>query len=529
MATISAPQTPNLNGAQMVDPTRPGEYPILLGDKLAGRDNARSRQFVNVTYNYKSKGNTPQQKTTIYPAGAPDRYKLTIQSKAGNAEQTDLTYVYSGGVEPESSSSTASKSETSNLVLIFDPKRKAFILEPVSTRLNFNLKSAPGKTDRQVSEQYPQLSTSFSNNDQAAGDKQGENESEEEDVGPADEENPYDYRHFLPKKKAEQSSGSGAGSKQNAVEASSAPGTPDPHQAASSSRPAAPRSVPAAQVPAAAPAAAKAKPKPKPKPAPKSKANPLRPPKQRNPKAASSAATTTTTTASTTTTTTTSSANTSSGNANNASTKAREPEEPAAPPVVALALPPKPELVEDTIIPSVETPDLVGTYSASDDEPKRLAGSPGSNIIVDGDLIIDMGSPPPQRPAFKIDPSHFASNNTSANEAGYNSDDEEDVEEPRPSFFGRRPVQEEEEEEEEEDEDKDEAMEDAQAADHADGDEEPADFEDDLVAEMEAALEESAREEEARLAMEQQQQQQQQHRYANHVESEDESEVSEEE
>ncbi|EGD83991.1 hypothetical protein H112_07673 [Trichophyton rubrum D6] len=522
MATVSAPQTPNLNGAQMVDPTRPGEYPILLGDKLAGRDNARNRQFVNVTYNYKTKGNTPQQKTTIYPAGAPDRYKLTIQSKAGNAEQTDLTYVYSGGVDPESSSSTASKSETSNLVLIFDPRRKAFILEPVSTRLNFNLKSAPGKTDRQVSEQYPQLSTSFSNNDQAAGDKQGENESEEEDVGPADEENPYDYRHFLPKNKAEQSSSSGAGSKQSAVEAGSAPGTPDPHLA-TSSKPAAPRSVPAAQVPpaataaaaAAAPAAAKAKPKPKPKPAPKSKANPLRPPKQRNPKAASSAATAAA-----------SSTNTSSGNANNASTKAKEPEEPAAPPV-AIALPPKPELVEDSIIPSVETPDLVGTYSASDDEPKRLAGSPGSNIIVDGDLIIDMGSPPPQRPAFKIDPSHFASNNTSANEAGYNSDDEEDVEEPRPSFFGRRPVQEEEEEEEEEDEDEDETMEDAQAAGHADGDEEPADFEDDLVAEMEAALEESAREEEARLAMEQQQQQQ--HRYTNHVESEDESEVSEEE
>ncbi|EZF31522.1 hypothetical protein TMEN_3159 [Trichophyton mentagrophytes] len=530
MATISAPQTPNLNGAQMVDPTRPGEYPILLGDKLAGRDSARNRQFVNVTYNYKSKGNTPQQKTTIYPAGAPDRYKLTIQSKAGNAEQTDLTYVYSGGVDPESSSSTALKSETSNLVLIFDPKRKAFILEPVSTRLNFNLKSAPGKTDRQVSEQYPQLSTSFSSNDQAAGDKQGENESEEEDVGPADEENPYDYRHFLPKKKAEQSSGSGsgAGSKQNAVEASSAPSTPDPHQAVSSSKPAAPRSVPAAQVPAAAPAAAKAKPKPKPKPAPKSKANPLRPPKQRNPKAASSAGT-----ASATTTTTSTTASSNSGNANKASTMTKEPEEPAAPPV-ALALPPKPELVEDTIIPSVETPDLVGAYSASDDEPKRLAGSPGSNIIVDGDLIIDMGSPPPQRPAFKIDPSHFASNNTSANEAGYNSDDEEDVEEPRPSFFGRRPVQEEDEEEEEEEEDEDETMEDAQAADHADGDEEPADFEDDLVAEMEAALEESAREEEARLAMEQQQQQQQQqqqhqHRYANHVESEDESEVSEEE
>ncbi|EEQ27832.1 hypothetical protein McanMca71_000325 [Microsporum canis] len=479
MATISAPQTPNLNGGLMVDPTRQGEYPILLGDKLAGRESARGRQYVNVTYNYKTKGGTPQQKTTITSAGAPDRYKLTIQDKAGNAEQTNLTYVYSGGVDPES---TNSKAENSNLVLIFDPKRKAFILEPVSTRLNFNLKSAPGKTDRQVAEQYPQLSTSFSNNDQSTdGNKQTENESEDEDLGPADEENPYDYRHFLPKKETEES-------KQHTVESNSTPGTPDPHHVVS--KPVAPRSVPSA-----APAA-KPKPKPKPKPAPKNKAqaNPLRPPKQRNPKAAATG-----------------------GNANT-NTNVKEPE-PAAP--VAISLPPnKPEPVE-TIIPSVETPDLVGAYSASDDEPKRLAGSPGSNIIVDGDLIIDMGSPPPQRPAFKIDPTNFASNNTSAG-----SDDEDDMEEPRPTFLGRRLV-EEDEEEEEEDEDEDEAMEDAQASDNAEDDEEPADFEDDLVAEMEAALEESAREEEeerARLAMEQQQQ-----RYVNRVESDDESEVSEEE
>ncbi|KAK2818438.1 hypothetical protein FQN49_007898, partial [Arthroderma sp. PD_2] len=224
----------------------------------------------------------------------------------------------------------------------------------------------------------------------------------------------------------------------------------------------------------------------------KAQANPLRPPKQRNPKAA-----------------------TSNGTAN-ANAKAKEPE-PAAPP--ALSLPPKPEPAE-TIIQSVETPDVVGNYSASDDEHKpRLAASPSSNIIVDGDLIIDMGSPPPKRPAFKIDPTHFASNNTSANEAGYGSDDEDEIEDRRP--FGRRPI-----DDDEEDDDEDEVMEDVPATNDME-DDEPADFEDDLVAEMEAALEESAREEEekrARLAMEQQQQ-----HYNNHVQSDDESEVSEEE
>jgi hypothetical protein len=139
----------------------------------------------------------------------------------------------------------------------------------------------------------------------------------------------------------------------------------------------------------------------------------------------------------------------------------------------------------------------------------RLAPSPGSNIIIDGDLIIDMGSPPPSRPTFKVNPAHFSSNNTSGNESDAPGDDIDDIDDlrlPSPARHtgvssGARVSHAPPEEEEEDDgEDNDSAAE-------------------EIVKEMEAAFEESERE--------QTQFQHQQHRYS--VQSEEESEVSEEE
>jgi hypothetical protein len=138
----------------------------------------------------------------------------------------------------------------------------------------------------------------------------------------------------------------------------------------------------------------------------------------------------------------------------------------------------------------------------------KLAGSPSSNIIIDGDLIIDMGSPPPSRPTFKVNPAHFSSNNTSANEADADGEDDDEIEVLRLPSPARK------------------------AGTGSTGNllideayEEGGEDDDGLAAEMEAAFEESAREEEE--ARSQQLQQHQQHLYREA--SEDESEVSEEE
>lgn len=433
MSTIAASATPPPSGG-LIDPTKQAEYPILLGDKLAGKETAKQTRLVNITYNHKSKSATPQQRSTITRSSTSrDIYNLTIKDKAANAEQTSLTYSYRGSVDP---SMPVSESESRNLVLVFDPQRKAFILEPVSTRLNFNLRSAPGKTDKQVAEQYPQLST-LPEDDQPSGDDRLQG-SASEDEGAADDDNPYDYRHFLPKAGGE-------------VEkpATSTSTTPDPHHVMSKT-----------STPSLPPTA---NPKPKAIPRTKPQTNPLRQQK-RAPRPTSKL--------------------------NNAAATTQKPKSVARVDPEDMASEPSHSDVEET------------TGVASSHKPAPSPGSnSNSNIIIDGDLIIDMGSPPPSRP-FKVNPAHFSSNNTSANEADDDGDDEEEIEDLRlPSPAGPTGNSQ---------------MGNAQPAQEYE--EEPED-DDALAAEMEAAFEASAREEE--------QARHQQQQYT--VQSEDESEVSEEE
>ena len=130
----------------MVDPTKQAEYPIVLGERLAR--NTESGRLINVNYNDKSKTATPQQRSTITRSSrSRDLYDLSVTDKPPSADHT-LTYSYQGSEDP-----TGER----NLVLVFDPDRKVFVLEPVSSKLNFNLRSAPGKTEKQVLEQYEQL------------------------------------------------------------------------------------------------------------------------------------------------------------------------------------------------------------------------------------------------------------------------------------------------------------------------------------------------------------------------------------
>lgn len=414
----------------MIDPTKQGEYPILLGDQLAKKDGRNTSTFINITYNHKSKSATANQRTKITRSPiSQDIYNLTITDKAGNAEQTSLEYKYKGSIDP---SIPVQGSQARNLVLVFDPSRKAFILEPVSTSLNFNLRAAPGK-NKDVIEQYEQLQTLGDDGDHASRD-----ESDDEKPEDADQDNPYDFRHFLKKPESEKNKPT-----------LSTTTTPDPHGAIST-----------ANTPAMQATKVEAK---KMAPRPKQQTNPLRQPK-RAPKAKPASATSTT------------------------KTKAQPKSAPRVDPE------------DDIVITDAEQSEEEDDYQHA--KSSQAIPSPSSNIIVDGDLIIDMGSPP-TRPAFKVDPTHFSSSDQSAHgtdEEGNEEDDEEieDFRLPPPARQDARaaaPA----------------ATEVPEAADEEDEDE------DALAAEMEAAFEEEA----SRTQSLQQTQ-----RY---VPSDDESEVSEEE
>ncbi|KAJ5804651.1 uncharacterized protein N7518_000954 [Penicillium psychrosexuale] len=393
--------TPTLSA--MIDPTKQAEYPIVLGERLARNPN--TSRLINVNYNHKSKSATSQQRSVITHSRSADLYDLAVTDKAPNADQT-LTYSYKGSEDPSGERS---------LVLIFDPERKVFVLEPVSTTLNFNLRSAPGKTEKQVREQYEQLQ--IKEEDEPANpveDRHGGSASEDE--GPADDSNPYDFRHFLPKNRREDDKPpSGYSTPELVTSRASTPLMPAARSA------------------------------PRPAPRPTTQANPLR---QKRPPAKAPAKT----------------------------YKSSEP-----------VIYPDPSEHGD----SRSSPSDVGTGS------QQAGQSPGSNIIVDGDLIIDMGSPPP-RPL--VDRTYFSSNNTPADDDG----DEDVGEFSLPSPVGNTaPL----------------------SSGHTDTAAQEDEMEDDdaLAAEMEAAFEQSAREEEARNN------QYSQPTTRQYIPSDDESEVSEEE
>lgn len=462
MATLAPP--PSTAGLY-VDLTKQAEYPILLGEKLAGKSKKDDDyQLISVTYNHKSKSTLPQQRAVITPSSSSssstsDMYDLTI---TGNAEHMSgpLEYKYTGSVDP---SLPEQLSETQNLVLIFDPARKAFVLEPVSTNLHFNLRSAPGQS-KHVIEQYEQLRTIADGNAGgddlfSAGEEDDNNEDDDNTPEAADPDNPYDFRHFLAKQQEDEKD-----KKKKTGLSVSACTTPDPHSLSGASRVNTPSLPPRSAPAAATTTSAAAKPKPK-----QTKAKPSQ----------SDAA-------------------------------PRPAKKQAQPKVEAKPLPPsksKPRGDQESDVSPVD----------HDSKKKKEAAAPSpagssSNIIVDGDLIIDMGSPPPTRPAFKINPAHFSSsNNTSANEADDDENEEEGEEEEEeiedfrlPSPAAKPPEPQ---------------TNTAGVNDNNNDNPEEDDEFDPLAAEMEAAFEEEAKQ--------QQQQQQLQQQYR--VEGSEESEVSEEE
>lgn len=444
--------TSTLPTGGMIDPTKQAEYPVLLGDRLAVKDRVSKSQLININYNHKTKSSSQQRQSTITRSSqSPDFYNLSITDKA---ENNTLTHLYEGSADP---AQEAQESEVRDYVLVFDSDRKAFVLEPVATQLNFNLRSAPAKTGKQVIEQYEQLKT-LQDDLQSSGDDLAPDGIAEEEDGAADESNPYDFRHFLPKAEDEEN------------KTATGHATPEPLPSASKS-----------DVP---PAPATTKPAPSSKPRSDPQSNPPRPKKAETAKKKTESA-------------------------KKEPAKKAEPTKKKEPPPAKPSpeTEPRVEMEEVEEFPeSKSSPSDTGTAALSS---HKAVPSPGSNIIVDGDLIIDMGSPPPSRPAFKVNPAHFSSNHTPTNDAedeeGEEDEEMEDLRLPSPARQAGQsaPVEKQEK--------------------PAPAEEEVE--EDALAAEMEAAFEESAREEENART----QPYQQPPSRAYNAPSDDESEVSEEE
>ncbi|KAI5283375.1 hypothetical protein KEM54_002174 [Ascosphaera aggregata] len=162
----------------------------------------QSKHVVPFTLTIQEKGNPSQ--TWIYH-GSHDPKTIREQqssetSRTGNAEVNG--HGMSNGV------GSGGSGVDKEVVLIYDNAHKAFILEELDARLNFNMIKGPKEPDGKPSKRYERLEVTYETGNEQQRPKhdapspskgQDENEGERGDDDDPDADNPYDWRHFAKK------------------------------------------------------------------------------------------------------------------------------------------------------------------------------------------------------------------------------------------------------------------------------------------------------------------------------------------
>lgn len=138
--------------------------------------------------NHKPKLSTTPHETTITPSHSRSENSCNLSIKVdsdGNA------YSYTG---PQRSSEACA--------LIYDPNSQTLTLDKISTEFTFNLHATPtNKSSKTLASQYPHLPTGDSEPESNSDDLLDENDLS----AGADVNNPYDYRHFLKRRRTSSS------------------------------------------------------------------------------------------------------------------------------------------------------------------------------------------------------------------------------------------------------------------------------------------------------------------------------------
>ncbi|KAL2020991.1 hypothetical protein VTK56DRAFT_7765 [Thermocarpiscus australiensis] len=126
---------------EMIDPTKPAKYPVILSDALLGKPS--NEAYTAVRYNHRP---------TLSSDTAPNTAWLKKSARDGSYnlgfDDQGNRYQYNG----------VRTSNDSDYVLIFDPARKAFVLHRVDSTFHMNLTRTP--TDNNVEslrKQFPHL------------------------------------------------------------------------------------------------------------------------------------------------------------------------------------------------------------------------------------------------------------------------------------------------------------------------------------------------------------------------------------
>lgn len=127
----------------LIDPTKTGNYPVILGDALLGK--ASDGIFTGIRYNHKP---------TLSSPSAPNLARLK-PSVHGKTASYDLSYTDND----EKYAFTGTRNLDSNqYVLYFDASREAFILDRVDSTFNMNVTRLPDNSDPDsLRRQFPQI------------------------------------------------------------------------------------------------------------------------------------------------------------------------------------------------------------------------------------------------------------------------------------------------------------------------------------------------------------------------------------
>ena len=195
-ARSRSPALPPSRPSGLIDPHQPAEYPVLLGNGFQDAE-SRSPKSVSMRYNWKAHKATSISRISLSKtkSESDDSYELIVEDRL----HKNKPYRYTGRVRGTSGGGDDEDSNTpsfdQSLALVWDPAKSAFLLEPVSASLDFNLVSAPDQSQREINAHKKLQSTSFKEDGSETGTTSSLPGSDSDSE--PDSSNPYDFRHFL--------------------------------------------------------------------------------------------------------------------------------------------------------------------------------------------------------------------------------------------------------------------------------------------------------------------------------------------
>ena len=165
-----------------IDLRKPGDYRIVLGKSLQGSET--HDQLLSLRYNWQPKYGFGSGSTSL--SSTNDGYNLTVNNTNGTQEPL---FKYSGHSRP-APSDRSEKART--LALIYDKAESVFKLEVISKSVDLNLESTSSQTIDV--RRHPRLPRSApkKGGDQANGETRTSNDDDTPDPT-----NPFDFRNFL--------------------------------------------------------------------------------------------------------------------------------------------------------------------------------------------------------------------------------------------------------------------------------------------------------------------------------------------